>query len=78
MSIVFPTTSLFWVQLDKRIDSHDRYTSLDGALQLLDFTHTRLQHTRLDTIVDSAFHEIEPIVLVVFGFRQCLSLGILS
>lgn len=42
MPVIFSATSLLRVQLDQRINPHDRYASLHRTLQLLHLAHTRL------------------------------------
>ena len=59
------TTPLFRIQLDQRIDSHNRYARLDRTLQLPHLAHARLQHARLDAIHHLTPREIQTIVLVV-------------
>lgn len=58
MPVVTGITSLLRIELDQRIDSHDRYASLDRTLQLLNLTHTRLQHACLDAVMYTSLLEI--------------------
>ena len=63
MSII--TTSLLRIQLDQRIDPHNRNTCLHRTLQLPHLAHTRLQHPALDLIHHLPPRQIQSIVLVV-------------
>lgn len=58
---------LFRIELNQRIDPHDRNTRLDCTLQLPHFTHTGLQHAGLDLIDHFAPCQIEPVILVVLA-----------
>lgn len=53
-----------WVQLNNRINTHDRNASLDSTLELLDLAHARLEHTSLEAVVDPSLHQVETVVLV--------------
>ena len=82
LPIILPTTPLFRIQLDKRIDPHDSHTSLDRALQLPHLTHTGFQHARLNTVDDFPTSEIQTVVLIVllagdvlFGRRESIPVG---
>lgn len=75
MSIVLTTTSPFRIQLNKRIDAHNRNTSLDCALQLLHFTHTWLQHARANLIDHFPPRKIQAVVFVVAVFGVEFLLG---
>ena len=56
---------LLRVELDQRVDTHDRHACLDGRLQLLDLAHAGLKHTSLETVVHLAVCQIEAVVFVV-------------
>lgn len=58
--ILFPLR----IQLDHGINTHDSYASFDGTLQLLHLAHAGLQDTSLQTVVDSALHQIQAVVPV--------------
>ena len=70
------TTSLLRIELDERVDSHDRHTRLDGTLQLLYLAHARLQHTCFQTVVHPALGEVETVVLVAFGSCHLFCVGV--
>jgi hypothetical protein len=70
MSIILPAAPLLRIQLDKRINPHNSHTRLDRTLQLLHFTHTGLQHARLETIMYLAIDQVEAVVLVVFAASE--------
>lgn len=65
MSIIPATTSLFRIQLYKRINTHNRNTRLDCTLQLLYFAHTGLQHARADLIDHFPPRKVQAVVFVV-------------
>lgn len=69
MAIIATITSLLRIELNQRIDPHNRHTSLDRTLQLLDLTHARLQYTRLHTVMHPAFTQIKTVVAV--ALRLC-------
>jgi len=73
MSIIpSPITALISIKLNQRINPHNRHASLHRTLQLLDLTHTGLQHARLHTIVHTSLIEIEPVVAVPFRLGKRL------
>ena len=65
MTIILSTTSLFWIQLNQGIDTHNSHTRLYCRLQLLDLAHARLKYTCLEGVVYLSICEIETVVLVV-------------
>ena len=50
MSIILPSPPLLRIQLNQRINPHDRHTRLHRAFQLAYLAHTGLQHSRLHAI----------------------------
>jgi len=70
MPIILPAPSLLRIQLNQRIDPHNRHTRFYRALQLPHLTHTRLQHARLHRIHHLPSRQIQPVVLVVPLFRD--------
>ena len=61
---IISTTSLLGIQLDQRINPHNRNTRLNRTLQLPHLTHTRLQHTRFNLIYHFPSRQIESVVSV--------------
>jgi len=55
---------LLGVQLDDRINTHDGNAGLDSTLELLDLAHAGLQHTGLESVVNTSLHQIQSIVAV--------------
>lgn len=68
MPIILPP--LLRIQLNQRIDPHDRNASLNRTLQLPHLTHGRFQDSQLDAIDAFPVLEIEAVVLVpaVLGY----------
>lgn len=65
MSVILPSTPILRVQLDHRIDTHNRDTGLNRALQLLDLAHAGLKHAGLDAVAHPTRAQVESVVLVV-------------
>lgn len=65
-----PSSPLFHIQLNQRIDPHNRNTRLHRTLQLPHLGHARLQHPRLDLIHHFPPQQIEPVVLVAAALLQ--------
>jgi hypothetical protein len=74
MSIIL--TPLLRIQLDKSVDPHDRHASLNSTLELLHFTHARLQHTCLDAVVHTALGQVETVIAVALGFGNGLGVSV--
>lgn len=70
------STPLLRIQLNQRINPHNSHTSLHSTLQLLNLTHTGLEHTSLQTVVHSALDEIEAVVPVALGFGHLFRVGV--
>lgn len=76
MTIVLASTPLLRIKFDECVDSHDSNTRLHSTLELLDFAHSWLQHTRLERVVHFAALQVEAIVLVALGLGNgfCISI----
>lgn len=70
-------TPLLRIQLNQRVNAHDRHTSFNSTLQLLDLAHTRLEHTGLQTILHLAIRQIQTVILVTPRFGCGLVVGLL-
>lgn len=76
VSIITALALPLWIQLDQRIDPHDRHTCLDRTLQLLDLAHARLEHARLHAILDTSFAQIETVVAVALCLSKRFGVGV--
>jgi hypothetical protein len=72
VTIIVTTSTLFRIQLDQGINTHDGDASLHCGLQLLHLAHTRLKDTSLQTVVYLAVRQVQSVVLVVLRLRQLL------
>jgi hypothetical protein len=72
VTIIVTTSTLFRIQLDQGINTHDCDACLDCGLQLLHFAHTWLEDTSLQTVVHLAVRQVQTVVLVVLRLRQLL------
>lgn len=67
MPIILPAPPLLRIQLNQRINPHNRDARLDGALQLLDLAHAGLQHAGLEAIVHLAVEQVQAVILVALA-----------
>ena len=72
MSVIVSAAPLLRIQLNQRINPHDRHTRLNCRLQLLHLAHAGLQDTRLQAIVHLTVRQVKAVVLVAFAACELL------